>query len=359
MKKIVSLFMALVLIGVLWVPALAAEKQEKKVILNFEMPAGMNSIPFAGLPDLTGLTLVLTDGGGFTKRFLLPDQSDLYYFVFSDAEGTGDLEIFVYGPGYISVWAQYETKNEKYVANYLSFSSYPGSSGASSFMWNGESAWTSEMLTPTQTVTISQKQEAKGFVFKAPVSGWYSFNITGDTTGHPYIELVRGNPLGAQRLHALDFACSYAHSISVELNALETVIVAASTLGGHYTGNFDITAAPAVLSIPEETFTTRFHGIIPWSEILKNTTFEPGDLRISLGDGGERELFPEGWYATKHGEYAVTILASGFSSQNQKEASFNVKVEYDVRQWLCVIFLGGFIWMDWTKYGTGPFSLFG
>jgi len=354
MKRIVSLFMALVLIGVLWVPALAAAKQEKEVMLYFEMPAGMTGIPFAGLPDLTGLTLVLTDGGGFTKRFLLPDQSDLYYFVFSDAEGTGDLEVIVYSSGEIRVLAQYETKNEKYVANYLSFSS-----GTSSFMWNGESAWTSEMLTPTQTVTISQQHEAKGFVFKAPVSGWYSFNITGDTTGHPYIELVRGKPLGAQRLHALDFTCSYAHSISVELNALETVIVAASTLGGHYTGSFDITAAPAVLSLPEETLTTRFHGIIPWGEILKNTTYEPRDLIIPWGDGGATELLDEGWHATKRGEYAVTILASGLSSQNQKEASFNVKVEYDVRQWLCVIFLGGFIWMDWTKYGTGPFSLFG
>lgn len=342
--------MVFVLVGLMFVPASAAANPEKEVRLYFEMPDGMTSIPFAGLPDLTGLTLVLTDDAGFTKRFLLPDQSDLYYFVFSDAEGTGDLEVFVYGPDYISVWAQYETKNEKYVANYLSFSSYPSSSGASSFMWNGESAWTSEMLTPTQTVTISQQHEAKGFVFKAAVSGWYSFNITGDTTGHPYIELVRGKPLGAPSFHALDFTCSYAHSISVELNALETVIVAASTLGGHYTGSFDITAAPAVLSLPEETLTTRFHGIIPWGEILKNTTFEPRDLRISLGDGGERELLEEGWHATKRGEYAVTILASGLSSQNQKEASFNVKVEYDLLQWLCVIFLGGFVWMKWTGY---------
>ncbi|MEI6578840.1 MAG: hypothetical protein WCN92_05185, partial [Eubacteriales bacterium] len=309
MKKIVSLFMALVLVGLMLVPASAAPKQEKAVRIYFEMPVGMTSIPFAGLPDLTRLTLVLTDDAGFTKRFLLPDQSDLYYFVFSDAEGTGDLEVFVYEPDYISVWAQYETKNEKYVANYLSFSSYPSSSGASSFMWNGESAWTSEMLTPTQTVTISQKQEAKGFVFKAPVWGWYSFNITGDTTGHPYIELARGKPLGAPNFHALDFTCSYAHSISVQLNAMETFIVAASTLGGHYTGSFDITAAPAVLSVAKETIKVRYHGIVPWSEILENTTYEPKDLRIDLGDGGASTIVGDGWSAHQRGEYPVTILA--------------------------------------------------
>ena len=38
-------------------------------------------------------------------------------------------------------------------------------------------------------------------------------------------------------------------------------------------------------------------------------------------------------------------------------SSVNVKftVEYSLKQWLCVIFLGGFIWMQYTQ--PGPFSL--
>jgi hypothetical protein len=47
------------------------------------MPDGMEMIPIAGLPDYTGLTLVLTDDGNFTKKFRLPDQNDLYHYAFS------------------------------------------------------------------------------------------------------------------------------------------------------------------------------------------------------------------------------------------------------------------------------------
>lgn len=190
-----------------------------------------------------------------------------------------------------------------------------------------------------------------GFIFTADESGWYSFNITGDTTGYPYISVRRTVLHGdIQQVYNLDFNCSYAHSISLWLNANEAVNVAAATLGNCFTGSFDITVAPAVLSVPEETIKTRFHGIVPWSEILKNTTYEPRSLSIALNDGGVRSIDGDGWLASQRGEFTVTIIAPSVPSQTADEASFHVKVEYDVLQWLCVIFLGGFIWMKWTGY---------
>ncbi len=358
MKKIFSLFMALVLVVTLWVPVSAAAKPEKEVRLYFEMPSGMNGISFAGMPDLTGLTLVLTDDAGFTKRFQLPNQSDLRHYAFSDSEGSGSMDVSViyrsYGGGPTgfhdsTIWAQYETRKEKYVAVEVS-SNWCDFDNAS--LWHGPFPFTYELTQgQTRKVTFTQKHEAQGLVFTAAESNWYSFNITGDTTGYPYISVSRLDPQGdEQHIYKLDFNCYYAHSVSLWLGVNETVTLAAATLGGCFTGSFDITAAPAVLSAPEEPIKVRYHGVVPWSEILENTTYEPRGLSIALSDGGSRELTDEGWLASERGEFTVTILASSLPSETQKEASFKVKVEYDALQWFCVIFLGGFIWMKWTPY---------
>jgi len=344
MKKIVSLFMALVLVSVLWVPASAAAKTEKKVFLSLELPSGMEKIPFAGVPDLTGLTLVLTDLAGFTKRFLLPDSSDMLHYAFSDSEGTGSLEVLtLYGANNVGIVVYYETKNVKYIASYSP--DWPIIPFDTVSIWNG-SPFTAELIQgQTQKVAISQKRDVKGFVFTAAEYGWYSFNITGDTSGHPFISVRH---LGNES-HSLDFVCSYAHSVSLFLNSDETVQVAATTLGGYFTGSFNITAAPAVLSVPDETFKVRYHGIVPWSDILANTTYEPRALNIALSGGGFDPIAVEGWYAGQRGEHSFTILAP---LETGEEASFNVKVEYDLLQWLCVIFLGGFIWMKWTPFSV-------
>jgi hypothetical protein len=355
--RILSILLALCLLtGLPTVTASAAATPEKEVRLYFVMPSGMQFIPFAGLPDLTGLTLVLTDDLGFTKQFHLPDQSDLRHYAFSDSEGTGSMDVsasFRKLGGGGNVWVhdytitvQYETKKEVYFSRQTS--PYVND-------FTGWSMWNEPFLEltqgQTQEVIISHKQEAKGFAFTADESGWYSFNITGDTTGSPYISVSRTDPHGdEQYIYKLDFNCSYAHSVSLLLGANETVHVAAATLGGCFTGSFDITAAPAVLSVPEETIKTRYHGIIPWSKILKNTTYEPRDLNIALSDGGVGSIVGDGWIASQRGEFTVTLIAPSVPSQTAEEASFNVKVEYDVLQWFCFIFLGGFIWLKWTGY---------
>lgn len=356
MKKIIALFMALLLFSTLWVPVSAAVKPEKEVAFYFELPIGIEGIPFAGLPDLTGLTLVLTDDSGFTKRFLLPNQSDLRHYAFSDSEGTGSLDVsasFRHSGGGGNIWVhdftvmvQYETKKEVYFTRQTSprVNDFTGWS-----MWN--EPFPELTQGQAQEVVISRKQDGKVFAFTAAERGWYSFNITGDTTGNPYISVSRMDPQGdEQKVYKLDFNCSYAHSVSMLLDTNETVQVAAATLGGCFTGNFNITAAPAVLSVPEETIKTRYHGIVPWSEILKNTTYEPRNLSIALNDGGSRQIAGDGWLASQRGEFTVTIVTPSAPSQIAEEASFNVKVEYDVLQWLCVIFLGGFIWIQWIPY---------
>lgn len=346
MKKAVALLMVFLLVGVLWVPASAATKPEKRIVLYFEMPDGMNSIPFAGLPDLTGHTLVLKDNLGFTKRFLLPDQSDLLHYTFSDSEGTGSMDVI---PNYsgVSIVAHYETKTDTYIATYAPDSQFIPFDNA--FVWNEPTQFTAELTDgQAQKVNISRKHEANGFLFKTAECGWYSFKITGDTSGHPYIIVRRGDMHNeSQPIHALDFICSYAHSVSIFLDANETVYVAATTLGGCFTGSFDVTAAPAALNLTEETIKVRYHGIVPWGEILADTTYEPRDLRIVGTDGGLEPIATEGWNAVQRGEYAVTILAPDDTGE---EDTFKVKVEYDVLQWLCVIFLGGFIWLKWTPF---------
>ena len=346
MKKIIALFMALLLIYTLWVPASAAVKPEKEVTFYFELPIGIEGIPFAGLPDLTGLTLVLTDNAGFTKRFSLPEQSDLSHYAFSDSEGTGSLDVAITSGVYnAGIVVRYETKQDAYIAtNEITLIPFDFS-----FLWNGFAQLTTEMTQgQAQEVAIQQKHEAKALVFTTSEYGWYSFNITGDTTGHPYIVVRRNNVYDAsQPVHALYFDCSYAHSVSLQLEANETVYVAATTVGGYYTGSFNITAAPAVLSLPKETIKVRYHGVIPWNEILAKTTYEPRDLNIALSDGNFDPIAAEGWYARERGEYPVTITAP---SGTGADDSFHVKVEYDVLQWLCFIFLGGFIWLKFTPF---------
>lgn len=346
MKKIIALFTALLLFSTLWVPASAAVKPEKEVALYFELPGGMESIPFAGLPDLTGLTLVLTDDSGFTKRFLLPNQSDLRHYAFSDSEGTGSLDVAITSGVYnAGIVVRYETKQDAYIAtNEITVIPFD-----TSFLWNGFPQSTTELTQgQAQEVVINRKHEAKAFVFTTTEFGWYSFNITGDTTSHPYIVVRRHDVNDAsQPVHALYFDCSYAHSVSLQLYANETVYVAATTVGGYYTGNFEITAAPAVLSLPKETIHVRYHGVVPWNDILANTTFEPRDLKIVLSDGSFDSIAAEGWYARERGEYPVTIVAP---SGTGVEDSFNVKVEYNALQWLCFIFLGGFLWLRFTPF---------
>ncbi|MCL2495340.1 MAG: hypothetical protein FWE98_06765 [Oscillospiraceae bacterium] len=58
-----------------------------------------------------------------------------------------------------------------------------------------------------------------------------------------------------------------------------------------------------------------------------------------------------GVYGIKRGVTYVTL-----ATQDGRSAQVKVTIEYSLSQWLCVIFLGGFIWLPYTSYGT--FNLF-
>lgn len=355
MKKVIALLLSLTLVFTL-APTSAAAKAKKenvKISLCIEAPGEVFSAMFAGLPDLTGCTLKFMDGTTVVKSFVLPEQSDLHQYEFSDSDGKGVLKVVRTcmpaiangGRAAYQMNAQYETKNLNYYGNesgfFSDFYGWPLGSGPFPEMIQGQ----------TEKIVISQKKDVKVFEFTAPTSGYYAFNITDDTSGNPYIVVRRKNGApGEVPSRTLDFYSPYAHSVSISLGSGENVSVLATTLGAYFTGSFNLTVAPAVLNLTQDTIKARYHSIVPWDKILGETTYEPRDLQIVLEDGGTKPLMADGWYASYCGNFTVTIKAPTESIIHSREADFHVKVEYSALQWLCVILLGGFIWLPWTSY---------
>ncbi len=339
MERIIAFLM--VIISQLGLPV-PHGKPVVDVGMYFEMPDGMNRITYAGLPDYTGLTLVLTDyeEGGFTKKFLIPDEGNLFEYTFSDAEGSGTLVVDMSELG-LRTWTSYETKETVYYAFIINSL---GKMNITAEQFNSMAEGQPE------TVSINQKGDAEGFIFRAANYGWYSFNITDDTTGHPYIQVY--NPTESTTKF-LDLTYSYTHSVAVWLHAMDTVVVTATSVGGYYTGSYKLTAAPAVLKLSDETLQTHYRGIVPWSEILGETTFAPGQLRVVRDDGGSTPLINNGWFASERGDFTVTIMAPRVDIlEDPVTDTFEVKVEYDTKQWLSVIFLFGWLWLPLTDFSV-------
>ncbi|MDR3344397.1 MAG: hypothetical protein LBT21_02200 [Oscillospiraceae bacterium] len=115
-----------------------------------------------------------------------------------------------------------------------------------------------------------------------------------------------------------------------------------------------------------------YHGVLDLNWLLEGTTWALEDLYIGIN------TYNSGIFLDKLlGQYNGSVLVSGWDcnhdyqklyAQNRGTASiyieapdgvaYQVKVEvkYSVVQWLCTIFLGGFVWMKYTLYG--PFDLF-
>jgi hypothetical protein len=81
---------------------------------------------------------------------------------------------------------------------------------------------------------------------------------------------------------------------------------------------------------------------------LQGTTWAPEDLAITAIVGDAVGLnAEEGYVALNCGSAKITV-----KTPDGNEMEVTVKVDYNTKQWLCMLFLGGWAWMKDTHYGT-------
>jgi len=93
-----------------------------------------------------------------------------------------------------------------------------------------------------------------------------------------------------------------------------------------------------------------YHGYIDVEALLEGTGLTIDDVRLEC----DYEYFSSWWwynpFAAKRGTGNIVI-----EGPNGEIGTVKVKIDYSLTQWLCVIFLGGWAWMEYTS--PGPFNL--
>jgi len=126
-------------------------------------------------------------------------------------------------------------------------------------------------------------------------------------------------------------------------------------VSAYFGGDFTVVVnhvEPGTLAVPEE-LVIDYHEVIRWDDlILEETTWSMNDLDFRTGG---KAVGYDWWYGLFYG----AKIGKGFiefRAPDGATARVKVTVKYTLQQWLCVIFLGGWGWMKYTRIGV-PFSL--
>lgn len=103
------------------------------------------------------------------------------------------------------------------------------------------------------------------------------------------------------------------------------------------------------LKLNVKEITVLFHELIEVETLLEGTDLSEEDVDISY-DSNAIRWDCRGMVGNKRGTTVLTVY-----DRNGASADITVHVKYSFKQWLCVIFLGGFAWMEYTL--VGPFDL--
>lgn len=117
---------------------------------------------------------------------------------------------------------------------------------------------------------------------------------------------------------------------------------------GDYT--LTVTRFDARLKVNAAHVTVYFHDYVGLEALLAGTTWDLDDLYFSYDAVTLRNGW-EGLYGYQNGTGRLTIHAPDGSQE-----TVSYRVTYSFRQWLYVIFLGGFYWMKWTSIGPFDFN---
>ena len=201
------------------------------------------------------------------------------------------------------------------------------------------------------------------FKFTPDADGYYIFRSQG---AQPYREFYNreGEWLTLPGVHPyaalydesgfwMDYASGYDgddFSLRTNLRGGKTYYLAASAWPfGDYT--VTVSKFDAVLKVNSEYVIVNYHDFLDLEALLAGTTWDIyDDLYFSYDHVTLQRFGYSRFCGIQNGTGWMRIYAPDGTTVN-----IRYKVTYSFKQWLCVIFLGGWYWMRWTEYG--PFNL--
>jgi len=135
----------------------------------------------------------------------------------------------------------------------------------------------------------------------------------------------------------------------------ETVYLRAALYHEERSASYTVTVSRVgseqpTLQLKSYEITNYYRDVIDIDALLEGTGFDYYDVYLFY----DYEQFRDdcnGFFSMQTGVGYITILAPDGSM-----AEVKVTVKYSTAQWLCIIFLGGFVWMKFTRPGV-PFNL--
>jgi len=219
-----------------------------------------------------------------------------------------------------------------------------------------------------ETVTLYyDRDETVVFQFTAETAGFYSFKSTGAQQGgtwysedgaeltingvYPYAELFDANDnyLGdGYRGYGKDFA------IFRQMAAGEVVYLyvngwAFEDTDITVTAHYESVGRPP-LALASDKVTINYHECIDLDALLEGTGLTIEDVRFDYDYQYLDWWYGNGPHGVKRGVTTLTVEAP-----NGGLAQVEVTIKYSLAQWLCVILLGGWSWLQFTS--VGPFDL--
>lgn len=203
------------------------------------------------------------------------------------------------------------------------------------------------------TVDLSEKEEL-WFRFTAPEDGHYSFRSSGgnygehDTHTLPYAAFYDSR--GA-RLESFDdwennnFAGFFPMQLGETIYLYASLHLYEENNPRSYT--VKVSAYDPVLALNTNEITLYYRDVVNFEALLQGTGLQQGELKIMPINRIHLDMEGQNLVAKSKGTTTFTLMTLDGAA-----AQVKVTVKYSAKQWLCMIFLAGWLWMPFSPPGT-------